>query len=78
MRKISDVREKEIINIYDGKRLGYVNDVEINMETGMIEAIVVPSPNRIKGLFSKAGDTVIPWPEIVRFGEDVILIDKPT
>lgn len=37
-----DFKRKEVINIKDGKRLGYVQDVCANLETGVITAIIVP------------------------------------
>jgi len=39
MNRTSDFREKEVINIKDGRRLGFVSDVEINLQSGRIEAM---------------------------------------
>lgn len=74
--KASELRQKEIINIADGKRLGFVSDVEINMETGTIEAIIIPSESKLFRVISKDNDIVIPWEDIKKIGVDVILIDK--
>lgn len=76
MFKASELRQKEIINIADGKRLGFVSDVEINMETGTIEAIIIPSESKLFRVISKDNDIVIPWEDIKKIGVDVILIDK--
>ena len=38
MNKSADFRNKEVINISDGKRLGFVSDVDINFEKGTGEA----------------------------------------
>lgn len=78
MFKASELRQKEIINISDGKRLGFANDIEINMETGHIEAIIIPGENRFFSIFSKEGDIVLPWQNIKKIGIDVILIDINT
>lgn len=43
MMSTQDLRNKEVINIYDGKSLGYVYDIEINLEKGIIEGIIVPA-----------------------------------
>lgn len=77
MIRTSEIKSKEIINIYDGKRLGLVSDVEINMETGEIEAIIIPYAKRIRGLFYKETDTVILWSNIKKIGIDVIIVDLP-
>lgn len=76
MIKASDLREKEVINIGDGTRLGLIEDVEVNLDKGRIEALVVPGNGGILSLFSnKTNDYVISWKNIIRIGSDVILVD---
>ncbi|ADU50991.1 sporulation protein, YlmC/YmxH family [Thermaerobacter marianensis DSM 12885] len=77
MLKTSDLRTRDVINIVDGRRLGWVGDVEIDLQTGRIQAIVVPGPVRWFGLLGRDRDYVIPWEQIVRFGQDVILVNVP-
>ena len=76
MTKSSDFRQKEVINIKNGRRLGYVIDMEFNLYEGRITAIVVPGANKILGFLKGDGDLVIPWEKIKRIGDDVILVDK--
>lgn len=77
MGKMVDFRHKEVINICDARRLGCVCDVDIDYCTGTVNAIVVPGPGR--GWFSCFGgclnDIVIPWENIHRIGEEVILVE---
>ena len=77
MNKSTDFRNKEVININDGKRLGFVNDVDINFEKGTIEAIIVPGPGGIFKFFSGKGngDYIIPWNSIAKVGDDIILVE---
>lgn len=75
MIKISELKQREVINVNDGRRLGIVYDVEIDMEQGKIDAIVLPGTGRVLGLFSKESDIVINWDDIKKIGADVILID---
>jgi len=75
MVKISELKQREVININDGRRLGIVYDVEIDMEEGRIDALVIPGTGRILGLFSKESDIVVNWADIRKIGADVILID---
>lgn len=75
MVKTSELKQKEVININDGRRLGLVSDVEINMETGNLEAIIIPAGGKFLGLFSKENDIVINWANIKKIGVDVILVD---
>ena len=74
-QKFTDLRCKEIINICDGRRLGYVCDVELELPEGRVIALVVPGPRRFFGLFGKDCDYRIPWPCVRRIGEDLILVD---
>ena len=67
-------KQKEVINLTDGRRLGYVQDVEANFDTGEITAIVVPGNNKMFSIGNK-GDIVIPWNKIKRIGDDIILVE---
>lgn len=75
MLKASDFRQKEVVNIYDGKRLGYVCDVDIDLEKGVLNAIIIPGNGKVLGLFGRDDDYVIPWTKIKTIGEDIILVD---
>lgn len=77
MTKTSELREREVVNILDGKRLGLASDLEIEAETGRIKAIIVPGPGKFLWLFGKSEDFVIPWERIKKIGVDVILVDAP-
>ncbi|MDD2189930.1 MAG: YlmC/YmxH family sporulation protein [Eubacteriales bacterium] len=71
-----DLKNKEVINIYDGKSLGYVYDIEVNLEKGIIEGIIVPAQRSFFHFFSRGDDDyVIKWKDIKRIGDDVILVD---
>ena len=73
--RIADLRNREVINICDGCRLGYICDVAINTATGCVLAIVVPEPFRFLGIFGRGDDIVIPWDKIKRIGDDLIIVD---
>ncbi len=69
----ADLRDKEVINICDGKRLGYAIDVEFDLCEGRICALIVPGECNMLG-FGRGDDIVIPWDKIERIGEDTILV----
>jgi YlmC/YmxH family sporulation protein len=78
MVKISEFQIKDVVNISDGKKLGNIGDIDINLTTGKIEAIVIARSSRVLGLFGKDEDIVLPWRNILKIGEDVILVRYST
>ncbi|MFZ5634268.1 MAG: YlmC/YmxH family sporulation protein [Bacillota bacterium] len=76
MVKISELRAREVINITDGRRLGPIKDIDVDLEEGRISAIILPTyGTRLIGLFSREQEIVIPWDKIIRIGVDVILVE---
>lgn len=75
MLRIYDIKQKEVINISDGARLGYICDVEIDWTKGHITKLIIPGPRKSLGLFGKETEYLIPWDNIKKIGEDAILID---
>ena len=73
---VNELRAKEVINVSDGARLGYVSDVEIDLNEGKIIAIIVPGPYRLMGFLGKENDLVIKWENIMKIGDDVIIIEN--
>ena len=77
VNRFSELRNKEIIHVCEDTRLGYLNDVCIDTDTGRVTAIMVPGPCRFLGLFGRDSDYIIPWGCIRRIGEDIILVEGP-
>ena len=70
------LKNKEVINICDGRSLGFVYDIEVDLDKGVIDGIVIPGARGFMGLFSKKeGDMVIKWDKVKTVGDDVILVD---
>lgn len=75
METFCDLRKKEVINLCDGCRLGFVDDLVIDLKTGRIEKIIVPVGNRCWGLLASGEEFVIPWECIRKIGDDIILVE---
>lgn len=74
MSNSSDIRQKDVINITNGRRLGTIVDMNFSTD-GRISSISVPGPFNFASLFhGTRADVVIPWECIVKIGEDVILV----
>lgn len=78
MIKISEFQSKDVVDMADGKRLGRVGDLELDLEKGRVRALVIPSGGRLFGFFANGQDIVIPWENIVKIGVDVILVRRST
>lgn len=74
MVKISEFQIKDVVNVADGKKLGNISDIEINLSNGKIEAIIVSGNGRMLGFFGKEEEIIISWKNILKIGEDVILV----
>ncbi|HMM31431.1 MAG TPA: YlmC/YmxH family sporulation protein [Clostridia bacterium] len=70
-----ELRRKEVVNVRDGARLGCICDLEIELGTGVVCAIIVPGPPRFWGLLKSSEELVIPFNKISKIGDDVILVD---
>ena len=73
--RFTQLQCKEVICVNDGRRLGFVTDVLIEVPEGHVAAVVVPGPCRFFGLFGRRDDFVIPWNCVRRIGPDIILVD---
>lgn len=77
MVRISDLRMREVVNILDGKKLGNIVDIELDLERGKVTAIIVPGRLRGFSIFAKREEIIISWEKIVKIGRDVILVEIP-
>ena len=70
-----DFKHKEVINIIDARKLGYVQDVNADLKTGFITSIIVPGTNKRFSIFSNDNGVIIPWEKIKVIGEEIILVE---
>lgn len=76
MISTQDLRGKEVINIYDGKSIGLIDDIEVDLTKGTVEGIVIPAERKLFS-FGRPDEQVIRWKDIKRIGDDVVLVDIP-
>ncbi|HJC01049.1 MULTISPECIES: YlmC/YmxH family sporulation protein [Oscillospiraceae] len=74
--RVSELRYKEIIDVADGCRYGFVGDAEVDLETGEVTQLIVPGRLRLFGLLGRWEDAVFPWSSVRRIGADTILVDR--
>jgi len=73
--RLGELRYKEVINVTDGSRYGFVGDAEVDLATGQIQALIVPGRLRLFGLLGREAERVFPWSAVKRFGEDIMFVE---
>ena len=70
-----ELKQKDVINICDGRRLGKPIDLALN-DSACVSALIVPGPSSFLGCFNPDREGLsIPWEHIRRIGDDVILVE---
>lgn len=72
--RLSDLQNKTVINVIDGKNVGNIIDLEIN-ENGEALGLVVEKYKFLISSFSNKKEIIIKWEQIKKIGEDVILVN---
>ena len=72
--RLSDLQNKNVINVIDGKNIGNIIDMEIN-ENGSAIGLVVEKYKFLISSFSNKKEIIIKWEQIKKIGEDVILVN---
>lgn len=75
---ITEFQAKDVINVIDGSKLGSIGDFEINVQTGQIDAIIIYGNHKVFQFFNRDEELVIPWKNILKIGQDVILVKWKT
>ncbi|MFI3171928.1 MAG: YlmC/YmxH family sporulation protein [Eubacteriales bacterium] len=72
---LCEVKMKEVINLCNCKKLGYVSELDVNLCTGRIEAIIVPRTTSFCGIFGGDSCYLIPYECIKKIGDDLIFVE---
>lgn len=75
MERFSELKQKEVINICDGCRLGFVCDLEFEEKWGKITTLIIPAEGKMWNLFCKVREYRVPWRCIKKIGDDIILVE---
>lgn len=73
--RIGDLKNKVVINVRDGSKIGYMWDVEVETANAQVCAIVIRGRWRLFGLLGREDDTIVKWEDIELIGEDTILVN---
>lgn len=73
---LESIRNKEVIEITAGERLGYIDDVRLSEDFTSVTGFVIYGRERLFGLLGREEDIVIKCEEITVIGEDVLLVKR--
>lgn len=73
-----ELRCKEVVNVVDGKRLGHIVDIVFDLQSAKICGLVIPNNKSFWNVFKNGQDVFIPFSQVVKIGEDTILVELYT
>lgn len=75
MLTFCELRNRDVINICDGARLGRICDIEIDECSGQLLSLIIPGESKMFGLIKSDEELVVPYSAIKKLGDDVILVE---
>lgn len=73
--KIGELKDKQVVSVKDGSVLGFVSDIELDVENGKLISIIMPGKVKGFGLLGREEDITVPWENIKVIGNDSILVE---
>jgi YlmC/YmxH family sporulation protein len=75
--KISELKNMRIVNLANGKVLGKISDLILDVNRGYVKAIIMPGDLRWPVFWNNEKELEVPWSNIKKIGHDVIIVDLP-
>lgn len=72
---LDELRSKEVIDIQTGEKLGYIDDIRMDISSSEVLSLVIYGGYRFFGLFGKENDTEIPCDSVKVIGSETILVE---
>lgn len=75
--RLSELGGKNIVNIYDGVRLGIIYEPNLTFvpETGKLEKLLVGSKSSLHGIWGDRRQIEIPWETVEKIGQEVVIVN---
>ena len=74
--RLSDLQNKDVVDVNSGQRIGSIIDVEISKDTGNIIKIVIYEKKGFINMLKGDTEVEIRWNQIRKIGTDVILVSR--
>lgn len=76
MQQTNELRRKEVIDICTAESLGTVSDIDVDLKSGKINALILPGGGAFCALFGIKREIVIPWSAVTAIGSRYILVEN--
>ena len=73
--RLSELQNRNLVNVSNGKNIGNIIDVNIDYQSGNIKSFIIESKGSILTFLNKDNDMEVKWNDIQKIGEDVILVN---
>lgn len=74
--RLSDLQNKDVVDVNSGERIGSIIDVEISKDTGNIIKIIIYEKKGFINILKGDSEVEIKWNQIRKIGADVILVSR--
>lgn len=76
-KRFSEIGGQEIINLYDGGRLGVVADIDllVDEKTGNIQSLLIPESRGFFSIMSDKNYIEVPWDAVKKIGQDTLIVE---
>ncbi len=70
-----ELEAKDVINVVDGKNLGNICDMSLEIGPGRILSITTKKAGGLFSFFKKESGIIIAWDQVVKIGDDVVIVN---
>lgn len=72
---LSDIQSIDVVNVATGNKIGRIKDIDFDTNSGTIISLSVLTISKLRSFFSGDQLIIIPWEKVVKFGNDVIIVN---
>ena len=76
MIRISDIMDKEVINVKNGKKMGFITDIDMDINEGKIVSFNIIGDGSMNFFSRGSEDQVVFWNDIIKIGCDTIIVNQ--
>lgn len=72
---LSDIQSIDVVNVTTGNKIGKIKDIDFDCTNGNIISLSILTISKLRSFFSGEQIIIIPWDKVVKFGNDVIIVN---